>query len=123
MYTITLKTALIQNFFWVFKESAIVWKKNFSQESDLITAYRLAQELSPDRILKIIDKYNSYKKENKELYMGTVHSCKGKEYKEVFLLKDLRLNKNYDQYHLNLLYTAVSRASEDCIFFQKVTKI
>lgn len=97
-------------------KNLLLYGQNFSQESDLITAYRLAQDLSPDRILEIINQYNSYKNENKELYIGTVHSCKGKEYREVLILKDLMSDKNHDQYHLNLLYTAVSRASEDYFF-------
>lgn len=89
---------------------------NLSYSTDLATAFRVAQDLTPVQILDIIREYYSNTNKNKEIFLGTVHSSKGMEYQEVIVLKDLQFNQKYVKNNLNLLYTAVTRASEKCAF-------
>lgn len=88
--------------------------KNLSQYTDLVTSFRISQDLTPEKILNIITEYNSCNNKKKEIYLGTVHSSKGMEYQEVIILKDLCSEQKNIPNSQNLLYTAVTRASDKC---------
>lgn len=136
-------------------------------ETDILSAYRIADSYGVDELINFIRNYNKYKKreeleQNDRIYMATAHSAKGQEYKKVILLDDFSRILSKDEFdaikkiqqeetqgnlftsqkpelpeelrgaiqhklisnipELNLLYVAITRASDTLIYTDEVAE-
>lgn len=98
-------------------------EENFLSEKELLQAYILSKQFNVEEIENLYRQYKNAEHNEKHIYLSTAHAAKGLEYNEVYLLKDLAIQKKFlehflNQYSqnieadLNLLYVAVTRASK-----------
>lgn len=100
-------------------------------ESDTVSSYKLAVKYELDGLVDVLEEYYKHDRERNTddaIYMATAHSAKGQEYRDVVLLDDFPkipfpetpdAVKSYTP-ELNLLYVALTRASQSLTLSDKV---